>query len=180
MSLPAPWVEKIFEKLTLTYGHLFLGRWAGLDMTAVKDDWGRELSRLQQNPRAISYALQHLPADNPPTVLQFRELANRRPDETPPALPAPPADPELVKQALAGLSLLSNNIPARAAEWRERMYELRRTGAATRCQLDAIKQFAANLGVSAAPVVCGEFVSPPQHTLPPGMRAVQVTEGRPA
>lgn len=145
-GLPAAWVTRIFDKLALTYGRDFLSRWEGQDMALVKDDWGHELRHLQQNPSAIRYGLENLPESRPPTVLEFRALCARRPDVATRALPAPPADHERVKKALAGLSLVSTNIPARAEEWRARMYELRRTGAATRAQLNAIKQLEANSG----------------------------------
>lgn len=82
MSLPDAWVDRIFEKLALVYGHAFLSRWDGMPIADVKADWSRELSRFQQNHRAIAYALEHLPA-RPPTVLEFRALCNS------PQAPAP-------------------------------------------------------------------------------------------
>ena len=36
MSLPLIWVDHIFEKLTVTYGQQFLGRWRDVDLNAVK------------------------------------------------------------------------------------------------------------------------------------------------
>ena len=45
-ALGLPWVEKIFEKLGVTYGRDFLARWDGFDadaMAAVKYDWCMEL-----------------------------------------------------------------------------------------------------------------------------------------
>lgn len=88
MSLPSPWVDRIFDKLTLTYGQAFLRRWQDLDIQAVKDDWAHELSGFQQSPQAITYALQNLPVDKPPTVLEFRAICRSRPPEVFTALPA--------------------------------------------------------------------------------------------
>lgn len=74
MSLPESWVDRIFDKLTLVYGHQFLSRWDGLPLESVKADWARELSRFQQNPGALAYGLENLPATKPPTVLEFRAI----------------------------------------------------------------------------------------------------------
>lgn len=91
MSLPDAWVDRIFEKLTLVYGHQFLSRWDGIPIADVKANWAEELSRFQQNPSALAYALDNLPAGKAPTVLEFRVLCNSpqapRP-EKPLALPA--------------------------------------------------------------------------------------------
>ena len=110
MSLPISWVDKIFSKLTLVYGRQFLGRWEGLDLDAVKSDWADELSRFQQSPNAIAYALENLPADKPPTVLEFKAVCIRRPD-TSLSLPSPKADPERVAAEFAKLDQF-RNVPA--------------------------------------------------------------------
>lgn len=104
MSLPSPWVDRIFDKLTLVYGHAFIGRWAGLDLQAVKADWAHELAGFERNPEAIKHALQHLPVE-PPNVMQFRALANNAPPPELPRLPEPKADPERVKRALQAARL---------------------------------------------------------------------------
>jgi hypothetical protein len=91
MSLPEAWVDRIFEKLSLVYGHQFLSRWDGMAMADVKADWAHELRGFQQNPRAISYGLEHLPAGRPPTVLEFRAICNG---------PSAP-QPEAVRPAIA-------------------------------------------------------------------------------
>lgn len=105
--LPDAWVERLFARLTVVYGHAFLGRWAGLDLTAVKASWAEELSGFADHPEALQLGLESLPAGDPPTVLAFRDLC--RPalrDErqaAPPALPAPKADPVVVAAALAAV-----------------------------------------------------------------------------
>ena len=101
MSLPAAWVDRIFEKLTLVYGRAFLDRWRGLDLDAVKADWAHELAGMQQHPHMIAYALEHLPPGEPPTVLQFRDIARKIPPGKFEMLPAPKADPERVRALLA-------------------------------------------------------------------------------
>ena len=104
MSLPEPWVERIFDKLTLIYGQSFLRRWSDIDLEKVKADWAHELSGFQQHPRAIAWALQNLPPEKPPTVLEFRALARKAPAEELPRLEAPKADPERVEAELAKLA----------------------------------------------------------------------------
>lgn len=82
----------MFAKLTLVYGRQFLDRWQGLDLDAVKADWARELEGFAEHPEMLAYALQHLPPDRPPTVLQFRDIARRMPPPKVALLPAPAAD----------------------------------------------------------------------------------------
>lgn len=104
MSLPVSWVDRIFEKLTLTYGQQFLRRWSDIDLNAVKSDWAHELSGFEQHPKAIAWALQNLPAETPPTVLQFKFLARRAPPDELPRLEAPKADANRVAEELAKLA----------------------------------------------------------------------------
>lgn len=104
MSLPAPWVDRIFDKLTLVYGQQFLRRWADIDLNAVKSDWSFELSGFEAHPKAIAWALQNLPVDQPPTVLDFKFLARRAPLDELPRLEAPKADPQRVAEELAKLA----------------------------------------------------------------------------
>lgn len=104
MSLPTAWIDRIFDKLTLVYGQSFLRRWADIDLNAVKSDWAHELAGFAQHPRAIAYALDHLPPERPPTVLEFRAVARRAPPEDLPKLDAPKADPERVARELAKLA----------------------------------------------------------------------------
>lgn len=97
MSLPSAWVDRVFSKLTVAYGHRFLGLYSGIDIDAVKADWAEELTGFQQSPEAIRYALEHLPSDSPPNVFQFRDLCRKAPQYAPKALPAPPIDPTMAR-----------------------------------------------------------------------------------
>lgn len=106
MSLPIEWIDRIFDKLSLTYGQPFLRRWADIDLNAVKSDWAHELAGFEQHPHAIAWALQHLPDASAPTVLEFRTLARKAPPEVLPQLPEPKADPERVKAEAAKLLAL--------------------------------------------------------------------------
>jgi hypothetical protein len=78
--LPAEWVERIFQKLTVRYGLSFTGRWQGIDPELVKADWAEQLGGFMREPKRIAYALDNLPPDKAPTVGQFAEIANRMVD----------------------------------------------------------------------------------------------------
>lgn len=82
-------IEVVFTKLSMVYGRDFLGRWEGLDLGAVRADWAHELAGLK--PESVAYALKHLPPVKPPTVLEFREIARKRPPPEYKALAAPAA-----------------------------------------------------------------------------------------
>lgn len=105
MSLPIPWVDRIFEKLTLTYGREFIARWdnCGMPIADVKADWAHELGGFEAHPGSIAYALENLPADRPPTVMQFRAICRMAPLPTLPALTSPKADPDRVRAEIAKL-----------------------------------------------------------------------------
>lgn len=112
MSLPKPWIDKIFTKLALVYGREFMARWdaLGIPEDEVKADWAHELEGFDKWPEAIAHALKHLPADKPPTVLQFRALCRQAPARELPQLPRPKADPEKVKAELAKMRGLLKTI----------------------------------------------------------------------
>ena len=79
MSLPLPWVDKIFLKLTLIYGRDFIGRWEGLEIADVKTDWGHELAGFENWPEAIAHALATCPPGKPPTVIGSASCHHSRP-----------------------------------------------------------------------------------------------------
>lgn len=106
MSLPEPWVDKLFQKLSVTYGQGFMRQYDGVDPADVKANWADELSAFQQSPEAIKYAIRHLPADRAPTVLQFKDLCRRAPDSSFPRLAAlPPPTQEPVDPVVAAKTL---------------------------------------------------------------------------
>lgn len=145
MSLPDSWTDRIFAQLAVRYGHAFLGRWAGLDMALVKADWARELTRYQQAPQAIAYALEHLPAD-PPTVGQFREICSRalRDDRQILALEnRPPPSPERMREALGRLQDASRDTSPLA--WLHRLRAQRDAGMKlSKAQADAVRRMDAD------------------------------------
>ncbi len=104
MSLPLKWIDRVFEKLTITYGRDFMDRWKGLNTADVKTDWANELAGFEQWGEAIAYALENLPASKPPTVIEFRDIARKAPKPDRLALPEPKPDPERAAAELAKLA----------------------------------------------------------------------------
>ena len=99
MALPLSWVDRIFDKMMLTYGRDFTGRWDGLPMASVKNDWAHELSGFEVHPEAIKHALLNLNPTKPPTVLEFRNMAANAPKMATIELPLPPVD-KVLRQSL--------------------------------------------------------------------------------
>lgn len=124
--LPVEWVEKIFERCSLLYGRRFLLQWEDQEAEAVKLLWASELAGFANWPRAIGYALQNLPPDNPPNVLQFKALARRCPaEDMAPRLDYPVASKETRTAAVAGLSP-AERPPNR--EWARRIVARKKAG----------------------------------------------------
>lgn len=127
MSLPTAWVDKLFTKLIVTYGQRFLGLYAGVDLQIVKDDWAEELAGYVNNPDAIKHALQHLPTDRPPNVLEFKQLCRGAPAKAPlMALEAPKSDPARVAEAMASMTAPKPKYNPR--EWAENLKALEERG----------------------------------------------------
>lgn len=122
MSLPAAWVDKIFDKLTLVYGRDFLARWEAVDLNLVKSDWAHELAGFERFPEGIAHALTHLDPVKPPTVLQFRDMARKAPRSEDKQLPVPKADPAVVAEQLKRLApVLKRMEPRGDKEWANRL-----------------------------------------------------------
>lgn len=105
-ALPEAWVDRLFGRLTMVYGHAFLSRWSGMDLAAVKASWAHELAGFAAHPQALAAALEALPADHPPTVLQFRDLARaaaRQQGDVVAQLPSPEANPAMVAEVMAAV-----------------------------------------------------------------------------
>jgi hypothetical protein len=88
------WVERLFSRLQVRYADAWLRKWEGINLAAVKADWCEQLGPLfQRNPKAISYALDHLPP-YPPNSDGFLRICLLAPS---PMLALPPvtAQPNL-------------------------------------------------------------------------------------
>jgi hypothetical protein len=115
-------LDLIFSKLSITYGRDFTSRWEGQDMAVVKADWGNELDGFGDKPDAIVWALKNLPPDRPPTVLQFREIANRAPVKADVLrLAAPPINPELGERIRAEMTRFKTGARPSPKDWAYRI-----------------------------------------------------------
>ena len=127
MSLPEPWVDKLFGRLSATYGQAFLRQYDGIDAVEVKAEWARVLSAFQQSPDALRYGCDNLPSDKAPNALQFRDLCRRAPDSAfpkrTPELPAPSSGP-VAPEVIAATKAAFERKDARG--WRDWAVALRR------------------------------------------------------
>lgn len=125
MSLPIAWIDRIFDRLMVRYGNRFLDRWKGVDMDAVRYDWASVLAGFEQWPEAISFAIEHMDDEKPPTAAMFRSLALKAPKPERLMLPEPKAGPERVAAELAKLGPLRAAIVAQVdyKAWAKRLQE---------------------------------------------------------
>lgn len=142
MSLPMPWVEKIFKKLTLVYGRDFLSRWEGVSISDVKTDWAHELTGFDANPKAIAHALQNLPIDKPPTVYQFRTIAYKCPSDAVVFIDQPKASAERIAAELLAMVPIRNQPKVDGKEWARRLISRHDAG-------DMIRPYSLNLAKGA-------------------------------
>lgn len=100
MSLPTKAVDRLFERLSATYGSAWTRQWADVPMLDVKSAWSHELSGYRLE--SLAWALENLP-ERCPNVIEFRNLCRRAPQPEVPQLPEPKADPARLAQEFAKL-----------------------------------------------------------------------------
>ena len=103
MSLPVNALERLFQRLTATYGQEFIGKWHNVSMNDVKAAWSHELAAYANNLNAIGWALENLP-DKCPNLIEFKNLCKQAPRPQNEALNAPKADPSVVDAELAKIA----------------------------------------------------------------------------
>lgn len=104
MTLPVAAVERLFERLSMTYGTEFKNKWYGMPLNEVKTHWSHELSVFADNLNAIGWGLQNLP-DRCPNLIEFKSLCKQAPRPAITALNAPKAPVEVVDKVLAEIAL---------------------------------------------------------------------------
>ena len=104
MSMPLQAVDRLFSRLTMTYGPSFTRIFDGLDLNEVKSLWAHELAYYSTHERMadIAWALENLP-ERAPNVIEFKNLCKSAPKKEEPRLPEPKANPERLKAELAKL-----------------------------------------------------------------------------
>lgn len=124
MTLSAKAVDRIFERLTATYGRAFMAQWDGVPESDVKAVWAHELAGFGQSKEhlgCIAWALENL-TDAAPNVIKFRNLCRLAPMPEAKRLEAPKADPERVAVELARLSSVRGDMgPRDPKDWARRV-----------------------------------------------------------
>lgn len=110
MTLPIKAVDRLFERLSATYGAAWTRQWVDVPINDVKSAWAHELQGFANHLQSIAWGLENLP-ERCPNVIEFRNLCRRAPAPDLPKLPEPKADPERLKQELAKMG----NIRAKVA-----------------------------------------------------------------
>jgi hypothetical protein len=111
MSLSLKAVDRLFERLALTYGKQFTDMYYNLDHSSVKTMWSDELSTYANSLHRIAWALENLPP-RCPNVIEFKQICRQAPAPETLALPEPKADPERLKRELAKLADIKKAVVA--------------------------------------------------------------------
>lgn len=104
MSLPIAAIDRLFDRLAMTYGTEFSNKWGTLNSMDVKTYWSHELSVFADNLNAIGWALQNLP-DRCPNLIEFKSLCKQAPRPALTVLDAPKAPVEVVDKVFAEIAL---------------------------------------------------------------------------
>ncbi len=108
MSLSLKAVERIHERMAMSYGAQYSRMWAGLDPNGLLAMWGSELASFASQPglQRIAWALENLP-ERCPNLIEFKTLCRAaRVEIDTPMLPLPKADPERVRAELSRLGYI--------------------------------------------------------------------------
>ena len=103
MSLPMPAVERLFQRLALTYGSQFARMWDGTSSAEVKTIWAHELALFANNLPAIGWALENLP-ERCPNLIQFKNLCKQAPRPETAKLDYAKADAQVVDKEIAKIA----------------------------------------------------------------------------
>jgi hypothetical protein len=102
MSLSVKVIDRLFERLSATYGATWAHQWDAVPMNDVKSAWAHELSGYEGRLDALAWALENLP-ERCPNVIVFKNLCRQAPAVVVERLPEPKADPERIRAELAKL-----------------------------------------------------------------------------
>ena len=102
MSLSAKAIDRIFDRLAVTYGAAWERSLGSAPISDVKTCWAHELSGFSGRLEFVAWALENLPED-PPNAIKFRNLCRMAPTPDVPKLPEPKADPARVRAEVAKL-----------------------------------------------------------------------------
>ena len=123
MSLPTEAVERLFSRLSATYGSAWDRARGTAPISDWKTTWGHELSGFAKDLNAIAWALENLP-ERCPNVIEFRNLCRQSPRDDQPLLEKPKGDPAKIAAELMKLGELRANLQAplpEAKDWARRI-----------------------------------------------------------
>lgn len=109
MSLPPKAIDRLFERLELTYGMDWIRKWENSPIADVKSLWAHELAHYENNLHALAWALENLP-EKCVNVVVFRNLCRSAPAPEAQRLPEPKADPERVAAELSKLGEIKKKV----------------------------------------------------------------------
>lgn len=109
MSLPLKAVERLFDRLTATYGNDFIVKFGGVDSAKLKSVWAHELAAFGESLHRIAWALENLP-ERCPNAIEFKKLCYAAPAPEALALPEPKADSARLAAELAKLAPLRQKL----------------------------------------------------------------------
>jgi len=110
MALPTAAIDRLFDRLAMSYGTEFTNKWGTLSSTDVKSHWAHELGIFVDNLHAIGWALKNLP-DRCPNLIEFKTLCKQGPRPSQTALDAPKAPVEVVDRVLAEIAAKALQTP---------------------------------------------------------------------
>ncbi len=122
MSLSLQAVDRLFDRLTATYGRQFLSLYEGLDVNAVKTVWASELGGFSNNLNALAWALENLPA-RVPNAIEFKFLCRLAPTPEVQRITEPAANPARLRAELAKLGeIVKQDVgPSNSRDWARRI-----------------------------------------------------------
>jgi hypothetical protein len=110
MALPTAAIDRLFDRLAMSYGTEFTNKWGTLSSADVKSHWAHELGIFVDNLHAIGWALKNLP-DRCPNLIEFKTLCKQGPRPPTTALEAPKAPVEVVDRVLAEIAAKALQTP---------------------------------------------------------------------
>ena len=103
-------VERVFQKLLLSFGNQLLAKWQGIDMNAVYEDWADALTEFSLG--AINHGIESAKnLQHPPSQGEFKELC-RAYKPSMPAMLEHKLTPEQIERNRARIADIAKNLAA--------------------------------------------------------------------
>ena len=109
MTFPTKAIDRLFDRLELTYGSQWTNLWKDSPIADVKTAWCYELQSFDPRLDAVAWALENLP-DRVPNLIAFRNLCRSAPAKEVLILPEPKADPARLKAELSKLGEIRSKV----------------------------------------------------------------------